>query len=74
MENQNQGFSVENIMQLIRSPAGQQLLRLLQSSDDPALQKAKQLSASGNMDGAKQALAQIAANEEIQKLLSQLGG
>lgn len=74
MENHNQGFSVENIMQLMRSPAGKQLVRLLQSSHDPALQKAKQLSASGNMDGAKQALAQMAANEEIRKLLSQLGG
>ena len=74
MGDQNQGFSTENIMQLIRSPAGQQLLRLLQNSDDPALQKAKQLSANGNMDGAKQAIAQMAASEEIKKLLSQLGG
>lgn len=74
MGNQSQGFSMEDIMQLLRSPAGQQLAKLLQSSDDPALQKAKQLSASGNMDAAKQALTQMAANEEIQKLLSQLGG
>ena len=74
MGNQSQGFSMEDIMQLLRSPAGQQLAKLLQNSDDPALQKAKQLSASGNMDGAKQALAQMAANEEIKKLLSQLGG
>lgn len=74
MGNQSQGFSMEDIMQLMRSPAGQQLAKLLQSSDDPALQKAKQLSASGNMDAAKQALTQMVANEEIQKLLSQLGG
>lgn len=74
MGNQNPGFSMEDIMQLMKSPAGQQLMQLLQNSDDPALQKAKQLSASGNMDAAKDALAHIAANEEIRKLLSQLGG
>lgn len=74
MGNQSQGFSMEDIMQLMRSPAGQQLAKLLQNSDDPALQKAKELSSSGNMDAAKQALTKMAANEEIQKLLSQLGG
>ena len=74
MGNQNPGFSMEDILQLMKSPAGQQLMQLLQNSDDPALQKAKQLSASGNMDAAKQALTQMAANEEIRKLLSQLGG
>ncbi len=74
MENRNQGFSVEDVMQLMKSPAGQQLINLLQSSDDPALRKAKQLSASGKMNEAKDALQHLAANEEIQKLLSQLGG
>lgn len=74
MGNQNQGFSVEDVMRLMKSPAGQQLARLLQNSDDPALQKARKLSADGNMTGAKEALQHLASDEEIQKLISQLGG
>ena len=74
MGTQNQGFSMDDVMQLMRSPAGQQLVKVLQNSDDPALQKARKLSASGNMTAAKEALKEMAANEEIKKLLSQLGG
>ena len=74
MGNQQNGFSMEEVMQLMRSPAGQQLMKLLQSSDDPALQKAKQLSASGNLEGAKEAVRHLAAGEEIKKILSQFGG
>ena len=74
MEKQNQGFSMDEVMQLMRSPTGKQLIKLLQNSDDPALQKAKKLSADGNMDAAKEALQQMAVSEEIRKLLSQLGG
>ena len=74
MGTQNQGFSMEDVMQLMRSPAGQQLIKLLQNSDDPALQKARKLSASGDMAAAKEALKEMTANEEIKKLLSQLGG
>lgn len=74
MGKQENGFSMEEVMQLMRSPAGQQLIKLLQSSDDPALQKAKQLSAGGNINAAKDALQQMAASDEIKKLLSQLGG
>ena len=74
MGNQQNGFSMEEVMQLMRSPAGQQLIKLLQSSDDPALQKAKQLSANGNLDGAQEAVRHLAASEEIKKILSQFGG
>lgn len=74
MGNQQNGFSTEEVMQLMRSPAGQQLIKLLQSSDDPALQKAKQLSANGNLDGAQEAVRHLAASEEIKKILSQFGG
>ena len=74
MGKQENGFSMEEVVQLMRTPAGQQLIKLLQSSDDPALQKAKQLSAGGNINAANDALQQMAASDEIKKLLSQLGG
>ena len=70
MGNQNPGFSMEDVMQLVKSPAGQQLVKLLQNSNDPALQKARKLSAEGNMNGAKEALQHLAANEEIQKIIT----
>ena len=74
MGTQNKGFSMDEVMRLMRSPAGQQLVKILQNSDDPALQKARKLSADGNMAAAKEALKEMAANEEIKKLLTQLGG
>ena len=74
MGNQNNGFSMDEVMLLMRSPVGQQLVKLLQNSDDPALQKARKLSANGDMAAAKEALKELSANEEIKKLLSQLGG
>lgn len=74
MEHKNAGYSMEDIVRLMKSPAGQQLAKLLQNSDDPALQKARKFSADGNMAGAKEALQHLTANEEIQKLISQLGG
>ena len=74
MGTQNHGFSMDDVMLLMRTPTGQQLVKLLQNSDDPALQKARKLSANGDMAAAKEALKEMAANEEIKKLLSQLGG
>lgn len=74
MGNQHGGFSMEEVMQLMNTPAGQQLVKLLQSSDDPALRKARQHAADGNMGAATDALRQLSTNEELKKLLSQLGG
>lgn len=74
MGNQSKGFSMEEVMQLMKTPAGQQLIKMLQSSDDPALRKARQHAAGGNMDAAREALQQLNANEELKKLLMQLGG
>lgn len=74
MGNQSKGFSMEEVLQLMKTPAGQQLIKMLQSSDDPALQKARQHAAGGDMTAAKEALRQLSANDELKKLLMQLGG
>lgn len=74
MKNQDHGLSMQDALQFINTPAGQQLMQLLQNSDDPAIAKAKQQAASGKMDAAREALQQLSANEELQKLLAQLGG
>lgn len=74
MEKQNQDFSMQEAMKLIQSPAGQQLLHMLQNSSDPALQRAMEQATRGDIGKAKQSLQHLIADEEIQKLLTQLGG
>ena len=74
MSNGLYGFSNEEAMRMLQSPAGQQLIRMLQATNDPSLQIAMEQANKGNMDGAKNALEKICADKEIQKLLSQLGG
>ena len=74
MEKQNQDFSIQEAMKLIQSPAGQQLLQMLQSSEDPALQRAMEQATRGDIGKAKQSLQHLIADEQIQKLLAQLGG
>ena len=74
MADQTFGFSMEEAMRLIQSPAGQQLVQMLQSSGDPKLQTAIDQANRGNMEAAKDALRHLSGNKEIQKLISQLGG
>ena len=69
-----QGFSMEEVMRLMKTPAGQQLVKMLQTSNDPALKKAKEHAANGNIESAKEVLQQLSTNEELRKLISQLGG
>jgi len=74
VDNSDQNFRLQEAMQFINSPAGQQLMAMIQRSNDPALRKAKKDAAEGNMDAAKEALKHLADNEEFRKLLSQFGG
>lgn len=67
-------FSTEDALRLISSPAGQQLMALLQQSDDPGLRKAMEQAARGDFTQAKQSLSAVAASEEVRKLLKQMGG
>lgn len=74
MAENNQPFSTESIMALARSPAGRQLLALLQQSGGNELQQAAAMAGSGDMDGAKQLLTPLLADPQIRALLAQLGG
>ena len=74
MGNSGQGFNLQDAMQFIQTPAGQQLLELIRYSGDPAIQKAKEQAESGQIDAAKDTLQRLASNEEFRKILSQLGG
>ena len=59
------------LLRIAQSPAGQKLLALLQNSNADLSQIAT-AAASGNLDGAKQALAGILSGNEALELLKQL--
>lgn len=65
---------MQEALRLAKSPAGQQLLALLQNSGGPQLQQAAKHAASGDYTQAQQAISGLLENPEIQALLKQLGG
>ena len=74
MEKKSQDFSIEDAKRLADSPAGQQLLQLLQQRDNGQLQQAMELASGGNYREAGNVLQALLASTEAQKLIQQLGG
>ena len=74
MDQQKGTFSTQEALRFIQSPAGQELMRLLQNSSDPRVEKVKQQAAGGDIEQAAQMLRQMADSGQIKQLLSQLGG
>ena len=70
MEKNSQNFSMEDAMELARSPAGQQLFGLLQAKNPDVFIQA----ASGNYENLQNSLSNLLADPEIRRLLKQLGG
>lgn len=69
----NDQDAIREAMRLAHTPAGKQLIQILQNSKDPNLQKAMSSAAAGDHGAAKQALSAILSNPEAQKLLQQMG-
>ena len=65
---------MEDIKQLAQSPAGQQLLAMLQQSDQGRLQQAVSQATSGNYAEAGQTLRTMLSSPEAKKLIKELGG
>ena len=74
MQKNPNNFSMQEALRLAKSPAGQQLLALLQQSDPAALQKVMEQASSGEYSQIPQMLAPLLASEEAKKLLQQMGG
>ena len=74
MEKKFQDFSMEEIMRLAKSPAGRQLMAMLQQKDSGQLQQAVTQAKSGNYAQAGQTLSEMLSSPEAQKLLKELGG
>ena len=66
-------FSMEDAVQFVNSPAGRQLLEMLQKSDDPGLRAAMEQAARGDFAKAQEALRTVAARDEVQRLLKGMG-
>ena len=74
MEENSNNFSMQDMMRLAGTPAGQQLLNHLQKKNSKQLQMAIAHAVSGNMDQAKALLSEMIRDPESQKLIRQLGG
>ena len=74
MQNNPKNFSAQEAMDIAKSPAGQQLIAMLQKADKKAVNEAMKQATNGNMEQAKNALEPILSSPEIQQLLRQLGG
>lgn len=74
MQKNSDNFSMQDALRLAKSPAGQQLLALLQQSDPDAMHKAMKQASDGDYSQISQTLAPLLASEDVKKLLQQMGG
>lgn len=74
MEKKSQDFSMEEVMRLAKSPAGQQLIAMLKQADSAKLQQAVTQAKTGDYTQAGQTLNAMLSSPEAQKLLKELGG
>ena len=70
---QNKDKSFWEIMAMAQSPAGQQLIRLLQQTGGNEVQQAMVKAAAGDYTQAKQLLSALMQDPQASKLLKQLG-
>lgn len=74
MAKNSKDFSPQDIMQIAQSPAGQQLIAMLQNADPSALRKAMAQASAGNYEQAKSSLTPLLESEQIKALLQKMGG
>jgi hypothetical protein len=66
--------SMQEMLRLAASPAGKQLIALMQQKGGEDLQKAMKLAATGDHMQAKKAMESVLSDPQAQKLLKELGG
>ena len=74
MQKNFENFSMQEALRLAKSPAGQQLIALLQQTESEKIQQAKDQADAGDYDSVKTTLASVLENEEVKALMKQLGG
>lgn len=66
-------LSMQEVLRLAATPAGQQLIALLQQQSGSDFQSAMSSAAAGDYTQAKRAVEKMMADPQAQKLLKQLG-
>lgn len=66
--------NMSDLMKLAQSPAGQQLLAMLQNSNSGAVERAVQQASAGNLEEAKNTLSSMLSSPQFQALLKQMEG
>ena len=74
MEKKIQDFSMDEVMRLAKSPAGKQLIAMLQQQNNGQLQQAMTQANSGDYANASKTVSDMLSSPEAQKLLKELGG
>ena len=69
MDKNSRNFSVDDVKKFAESPAGQQLIALLQQSDSEAVRQAQ----AGNYEAAMKRLSGFLESPEAKQLLKNLG-
>lgn len=65
-------YDMSELLRLAKSPAGQQLISLLQRTGGKELQSAVAKASSGDYEQARQTLSTLLENPEVQSLLKQM--
>ena len=71
--NQSQSNPMQEAKRIAATPAGQELIKLLQRTGGDELKQAMAKAATGDYTGAQKALSALLQDPEAQKLLNQLG-
>ena len=72
MQKNSEDFSVQEAMRLAKTPAGQQLIALLQQERGDKIQAIIRLAQQGNMQAAGNALQQVLSSSDAQKLVKEM--
>ena len=73
MSSHEESLSIEEIMKIASSPAGQKLLQSLQQTKSNEIQKAVEKASAGDFHSAKQAISSLMQDPKVKAFLSQLG-
>lgn len=74
MANDYGGINLSELMKIAGSPAGQELMALIQEKKDAHFEEAMQQAQTGDFSQAKQVLSQMLSSKEAQELLKKIRG
>ncbi len=72
MQNKPENFSIHDAMRLANSPAGKQLIAILQSTGGSDLEQARRAVEKGDYESAKSNLTEIMKSPQIQALIKEM--